>query len=92
MTCVAVQYTNQGGGGTYDLSVVFDPAWPGSGGGKPVAGLTAYQPGSVGLVYTPAGQLTIYGVGQDNILYMTPLNADGTAGTPVAVTFPLTFT
>ncbi len=28
MTCVAVQYTDQGGGGTYDLSVVFDPYWP----------------------------------------------------------------
>lgn len=28
MTCVAVQYTDQGGGGTYDLSVVFDPIWP----------------------------------------------------------------
>jgi hypothetical protein len=28
MTCVAVQYTDQGGGGAYDLSVVFDPAWP----------------------------------------------------------------
>ena len=30
MTCVAVQYTDQGGGGAYDLSVVFDPAWPGT--------------------------------------------------------------
>jgi hypothetical protein len=28
MTCVAVQYSDQGGGGTYDLSVVFDPYWP----------------------------------------------------------------
>jgi hypothetical protein len=28
MTCVAVQYTDQGGGGLYDLSVVFDPYWP----------------------------------------------------------------
>jgi hypothetical protein len=28
MNCVAVQYTNQGGGGAYDLSIVFDPAWP----------------------------------------------------------------
>jgi hypothetical protein len=28
MTCVAVQYSDQGGGGTYDLSVVFDPTWP----------------------------------------------------------------
>jgi hypothetical protein len=28
MTCVAVQYSDQGGGGAYDLSVVFDPAWP----------------------------------------------------------------
>jgi hypothetical protein len=35
MTCVAVQYSDQGGGGTYDLSVVFDPAWPGK--GDPVA-------------------------------------------------------
>jgi len=31
MTCVAVQYTDQGGGGAYDLSVVFDPAWPAKG-------------------------------------------------------------
>jgi hypothetical protein len=29
MTCVAVQYSDQGGGGAYDLSVVFDPYWPG---------------------------------------------------------------
>jgi hypothetical protein len=29
MTCVAVQYSDQGGGGAYDLSVVFDPTWPG---------------------------------------------------------------
>lgn len=28
MTCVAVQWTDQGGGGAYDLSVVFDPTWP----------------------------------------------------------------
>jgi hypothetical protein len=28
MTCVAVQYSDEGGGGTYDLSVVFDPTWP----------------------------------------------------------------
>jgi hypothetical protein len=28
MTCVAVQYSDQGGGGAYDLSVVFDPYWP----------------------------------------------------------------
>lgn len=28
MTCVAMQYTDQGGGGAYDLSVVFDPTWP----------------------------------------------------------------
>jgi hypothetical protein len=29
MTCVAVQYTDKGGGGAYDLSVVFDDTWPG---------------------------------------------------------------
>ena len=28
MTCVAWQYTDQGGGGAYDLSAVFDPVWP----------------------------------------------------------------
>jgi len=28
MTCVAWQWTDTGGGGTYDLSVVFDPYWP----------------------------------------------------------------
>jgi hypothetical protein len=28
MNCVAKQYTDQGGGGAYDLSVVFDPYWP----------------------------------------------------------------
>jgi hypothetical protein len=28
MNCVAVQWTDQGGGGLYDLSVVFDPTWP----------------------------------------------------------------
>jgi hypothetical protein len=28
MTCVAVQWTDTGGGGTYDLSAVFDPWWP----------------------------------------------------------------
>jgi hypothetical protein len=28
MTCVAVQWSDQGGGGAYDLSVVFDPTWP----------------------------------------------------------------
>jgi hypothetical protein len=28
MTCVAWQWTDQGGGGAYDLSVVFDPWWP----------------------------------------------------------------
>jgi hypothetical protein len=31
MTCVAVQYSDQGGGGAYDLSVVFDPTWPANG-------------------------------------------------------------
>jgi hypothetical protein len=31
MTCVAVQYSDQGGGGAYDLSVVFDPIWPAEG-------------------------------------------------------------
>jgi hypothetical protein len=30
MTCVAVQYSDQGGGGAYDVSVVFDDAWPGT--------------------------------------------------------------
>jgi GH25 family lysozyme M1 (1,4-beta-N-acetylmuramidase) len=28
MRCVAQQWTDQGGGGAYDLSVVFDPTWP----------------------------------------------------------------
>jgi hypothetical protein len=28
MTCIGVQYTDTGGGGAYDLSVIFDPTWP----------------------------------------------------------------
>ncbi len=89
MTCVAVQYSDQGGGGAYDLSVVFDPVWP-SKGSDPV--LTAYQPGSVFLVYSPSGQLQIGGVGQDNAVYLSDLNADLTASNTRAVSNPLTFT
>jgi hypothetical protein len=72
----------------YDLSVVLDPFWPQE---APVS-LTAYQPGSVSLLYGPDGKLNLVGTGQDRRVYMTPLNPDGTAGTPVPVTFPLTFT
>lgn len=39
MTCVAQQYSDQGGGGAYDLSVVFDPAWPAK--GDPMAQVVA---------------------------------------------------
>jgi hypothetical protein len=87
--CTYVAVQNQlGVGNAYDLSIVLDPFWPLE---APVS-LTAYQPGSVSLLYSPDGKLNIVGTGQDNRVYMTPLNADGTAGTPVAVTFPLTFT
>lgn len=73
--------------GAYDLSFVLDPFWPWEG---PV--LTAYQPGSVGLVYTPAGQLQMYGVGQDGVLYVSDLDpVTRQASNTTPVTFPLTF-
>lgn len=84
-TYVAVQndFTNP----AYDLSVVLDPFWPLEG---PV--LTSYQPGSVGLIYTPAGQLQLYGVGQDNRLYVSDLDpVTMTTSNTKQVTFPLTF-
>lgn len=60
--------------------------------GGNVETLTAYQPGSVQLLYTPAGQLQIVGVGQDDVLYVSDLNADLSATNTLAVTHPLTFT
>lgn len=87
MTCVAVQWTDQGGGGLYDLSVVFDPIWPMEG-----SVLTAWQPGTVQVLYSPAGQLQISGVGQDNCVYLADLHPDFTTSTPQQVSAPLTFT
>lgn len=89
MTCVAVQYTNKGGGGTYDESIVFDPLWPSK--EAPVA-VTAWQPGSVHILYSPAGQLQISGVAQDNCIYVADLNPDFTTSVPKQVSAPLTFT
>jgi hypothetical protein len=52
MTCVAVQYTDKGGGGAYDLSVVFDPAWPG--GTTPAPPVTSWQEDMMRLLPTLA--------------------------------------
>jgi hypothetical protein len=75
-------------GGTHDMSVVIDPTWPIGG----IVPLTAYKPGSVGIAYD-GPQMVLYGTGQDNIVYVTPLDGNGgTAGPTKAVTHPLTFT
>jgi hypothetical protein len=70
MTCVAVQYTDQGGGGAYDLSVIFDPTWPQEAfmttvlAGIPGAWLT-YQ----FYVDTTSGAAFIVGTGADGHVY-----------------------
>lgn len=87
ITVVAQQYRFNVNS-AYDLSIVFDPTWPSP---KGTTVPTSYQPGSVGLVYSPAGQLQIYGVGQDLVLYLSDLNADLSASNTHAVTNPLTF-
>jgi len=71
----------------YDLSVVLDDTWPIGG-----TVLTAWQRGSVQVLYSPAGQLQISGVGQDNCLYLANLNPDFTTSPPQQVSAPLTFT
>jgi hypothetical protein len=72
----------------YDLSQVIDQLWPIGG---PVA-VTAWQPGSVHILYSPTGQMQISGVAQDNAIYVANLNPDFTTSVPQQVTAPLTFT
>jgi hypothetical protein len=78
MTCVAVQWTNQGGGGAYDLSVVFDPYWPEE---APVAVTTAPA---------PPGQwksIIAQGIGTDGSAWITSYDADNAKWTtPVQLT------
>jgi hypothetical protein len=78
MTCVAVQWTNQGGGGAYDLSVVFDPYWPEE---APVAVNTAPAP--------PGRWKSIIaqGIGVDGNVWVMSFDADNGVWTnPVQVT------
>lgn len=86
--CTYVAVQNQlNVGNAYDLSVVLDPFWPLGG---PV--INHYQPGSVFLFYTPAGQLQLAGIGQDNALWVSDLDpVTKIATNQRAVTFPLTF-
>ena len=53
--------------------------------------VTAWQPGSVQILYSPTGQLQISGVAQDNCLYVANLNPDFTTSVPQQVSAPLTF-
>jgi len=80
MTCVAWQWTDQGGGGAYDLSVVFDPTWPQAAPapkGKKVPGMIVIRNATTGACCTlDAGQVHFIAQGAD-------LNAFGAAGVPV---------
>jgi hypothetical protein len=85
MTCVAWQWTDQGGNGAYDLSVVFDPTWPG-GPMEPIE--IPGVPGQWVSYQTFANYKTgvpyVVGNGTDGTLWMTQY-VNGAWTTPVAL-------
>lgn len=104
MTCVAWQYTDLGGGGAYDLSVVFDPTWPSVQEaqnmliiGGPSGAIYLLSGGRLHHIVDPASVAAYRAAG---VAYCTgitaaeetQLNADFPAGQPVVTIPPVTAT
>jgi hypothetical protein len=73
MTCVAWQWTNMGGGGTYDLSVVFDPYWP----DRPPA--TSPEAENMNAAQYSDGRQIVALIGTDGNVYVTEQPSLGSA-------------